>query len=150
MRNLVLILLIMITMSCGGGDTFNSDYPWSSTPRTEIVVGNVLPYMTGKPTYSIDDQRTVIRTVEDYEFYYRILTGSQINISEQILSLNDVLMVVYTDKQFNVDSVTKTELPSGNTLHLYYFESPNYNGTKYQLYYLEKSPRDPNYVEIVK
>lgn len=147
MNKILLLVTLLFAFACSGGGDGQMLSSYQNTTITQDVA-NIQPFLEGTAQYSVSNQRTVIRTADEFEFQYRLLTGNSNALAEAVMSQKDVLMVIYTTQKFNVDDVTVTT--STNTLNIYYYTTNSNSSTKYQLYYLDKNPIDPNYVEIVK
>lgn len=156
MNKLLLFITILMSLACGGGGG-NQPTKQVVSSTNDITLGEepygeVKPYKNGVVTYSIPSQKTVITSARDYEFFYRMLTGEDAGDAKEVIAISDILMIVYTTKQFNIDNVTVTT--STNTINIYYYETDIEDiediDAKYQLYILDKTKNPLNYIEIVK
>jgi hypothetical protein len=149
----VLLLIMFLTVACGGG----GDYSFGTSAYTppnyqQETVANIQSDISGTPVFSVPNQMTIIRDKSDYEFYHRLLTGNETVLAESILSTNDVLMIVNTPTsdqgKFNIDQVTLT----GNTiLNVYHYYTDTISSSqKYNIYFVDKTYSNPNFIEIVK
>jgi len=154
MKIALLALVLVLGSACSGGKVEPS-----STPVVTQVEKNVTvqPQYEGIPFHSIGEQKTIIRTASDYNFYYRAVRGSEPaqGEAESVLAVKDVVLVVhnvtYQQNRFNISNATIL----GNTqLNIYYYFTSDSrysydNQVKFYWYLVDKTISTPNFIQVI-
>jgi hypothetical protein len=163
MKYVLISLVAGFAVACGGGGNGQQLASPNNPPATNVEepVG-LYALAKGKSIVSYPDTRTVLRSLDDFKFYYRMFTGAAINEQYYNMSNYDILMFVHNqsvDSYFlTVDKITATS--SNTDLNVYYYTtSVNVQGmyttfdginTTYQFYTVPKTTGNPTFTKIVK
>jgi hypothetical protein len=147
MRILLILVIALLSLACGGGGTGNTDF-WGLNKEEENV--SYINAFSGNTEANIDDQMTIIRSAEDFNFNYRLLTGEQHHNPNSVIDHHDVLMIIHTrtdtDNEINVSSITEKD----DVLNVYYFHNGDSNVEQkdYKLYYIPKKSSNPRFIRL--
>lgn len=141
-------MMIGLAISCGGGTETRNN---ASYVDSQIEVGSEYASYKQGITDALVDQKLIIRDADDFNYYYRLLTGDKTTLGASVLAFNDVLLVVHTvtdtSRLFTISRVSTID----NTLNVYYYYDGGTVGKKYYSFYtLPQTNNIFNYVQIVK